>query len=67
MVEGSQKTKTGLSISPWWGNMLELKDAYMSVREAVKHAALRQEVEAEIRWVHRQTWRKIRVGRGQDG
>ncbi|HTX92688.1 MAG TPA: CTP synthase [Anaerolineales bacterium] len=34
------------------GKYVELKDAYMSVREAVKHAALSQGVEAEISWVH---------------
>ncbi len=34
------------------GKYVELKDAYMSVREAVKHAALYQGVEAEILWVH---------------
>jgi CTP synthase len=33
------------------GKYVELKDAYMSVREAVKHAALSQGVEAEISWV----------------
>jgi CTP synthase len=34
------------------GKYVELKDAYMSVREAVKHAALSLGVEAEIHWVH---------------
>jgi len=34
------------------GKYVELKDAYMSVREAVKHAALSMGVEAEIQWVH---------------
>jgi CTP synthase len=34
------------------GKYVELKDAYMSVREAVKHAALSLGVEAEIKWVH---------------
>ncbi len=34
------------------GKYVELKDAYMSVREAVKHAALSLGVEAEIQWVH---------------
>jgi CTP synthase len=34
------------------GKYVELQDAYMSVREAVKHAALSQGVEAEIQWVH---------------
>ena len=34
------------------GKYVELQDAYMSVREAVKHAALSLGVEAEIQWVH---------------
>ena len=33
------------------GKYVELKDAYMSVREAVKHAALSLGLEAEIEWV----------------
>jgi CTP synthase len=34
------------------GKYVELHDAYMSVREALKHAAMRQGVELEISWVH---------------
>jgi CTP synthase len=34
------------------GKYVELHDAYMSVREAVNHAALSLGVEAEISWVH---------------
>jgi CTP synthase len=34
------------------GKYVELHDAYMSVREALKHAALAQGVEVEIGWVH---------------
>ncbi|HET7010834.1 MAG TPA: CTP synthase [Anaerolineales bacterium] len=34
------------------GKYVELKDAYMSVREAVRHAALAAGVEAEIVWLH---------------
>jgi len=34
------------------GKYVELHDAYMSVREALKHAALAQGVEVEISWVH---------------
>jgi CTP synthase len=33
------------------GKYIELKDAYMSVREAVEHAALSVGLEAEIQWV----------------
>jgi len=34
------------------GKYIELQDAYMSVREALKHAALANNVEVEIGWVH---------------
>jgi len=34
------------------GKYVELQDAYMSVREALKHAALKVGVEVEIAWVH---------------
>jgi CTP synthase len=34
------------------GKYVELKDAYMSVREALKHAALEEDVEVQIEWVH---------------
>ncbi len=34
------------------GKYVELHDAYMSVREALKHAALAEGVEVEISWVH---------------
>jgi CTP synthase len=34
------------------GKYVELKDAYMSVREAVRHAALATGVKAEILWLH---------------
>ena len=34
------------------GKYVELHDAYMSVREALKHAAISQGVEIEIDWVH---------------
>jgi CTP synthase len=34
------------------GKYVELRDAYMSVREALKHAALAEGLEAEILWVH---------------
>lgn len=34
------------------GKYVELQDAYMSVREAVRHAALSVGVEAEILWIH---------------
>ena len=34
------------------GKYVELQDAYMSVREALKHAALSQGIEVEIAWIH---------------
>ncbi|GAB4396658.1 MAG: CTP synthase [Anaerolineales bacterium] len=34
------------------GKYVELHDAYMSVRESIKHAALSLGIEAEIDWVH---------------
>jgi CTP synthase len=34
------------------GKYVELHDAYMSVREALKHAGLAQGVEVEISWLH---------------
>jgi len=41
------KVKIGLV-----GKYVELQDAYMSVREALKHAALANGVEIEIAWIH---------------
>jgi CTP synthase len=34
------------------GKYVELQDAYMSVREALRHAAITLGVEAEIQWIH---------------
>ena len=34
------------------GKYVELQDAYMSVREAIRHASLANGVEAEILWLH---------------
>jgi CTP synthase len=34
------------------GKYVELQDAYMSVREALKHAALKAGVEIKINWIH---------------
>ena len=45
------------------GKYVELHDAYMSVREALKHAALALGVEVEIGWVHSAEFEK---GRGWD-
>ena len=51
LVEEVRKPKPVVNIA-LVGKYVELKDAYMSVREAVKHAALSVGVEAEIQWVH---------------
>ncbi len=45
------------------GKYVELHDAYMSVREAVKHAALHLGVEVDIAWVHSS---ELEKGRGWD-
>jgi CTP synthase len=45
------------------GKYVELQDAYMSVREAVRHAALACNVEAEIQWLHSA---ELEKGRGWD-
>ncbi len=51
LVEAVRKPKPGLKIAVV-GKYVELQDAYMSVREALKHAAIANEVEVEINWVH---------------
>jgi CTP synthase len=51
LVEEVKKPKPVIKIA-LVGKYVELKDAYMSVRESVKHAALSLGVEAEILWVH---------------
>ena len=45
------------------GKYVELQDAYMSVREAIRHASLANEVEAEILWLHSA---ELEKGRGWD-
>lgn len=45
------------------GKYVELHDAYMSVREAVKHAGLSLGVEVDIAWVHSS---ELEKGRGWD-
>jgi CTP synthase len=51
LVEDVRKPKPTLNVA-LVGKYVELKDAYMSVREAINHAALSQGVEAEIIWIH---------------
>ncbi len=51
LVEAVRKPKPTVKIA-LVGKYVELQDAYMSVREALKHAALANGVEVEIGWVH---------------
>ena len=51
LVEGVRRPKPFVQVA-LVGKYVELQDAYMSVREALKHAALANEVEVEIIWVH---------------
>ncbi|MCX6034035.1 MAG: CTP synthase [Chloroflexi bacterium] len=50
LVEEVRKQKPVVKIT-LVGKYVELKDAYMSVREAVNHAALSLGLEAELQWV----------------
>src|SRR5512141_2350409 len=51
LVERVRKPKPSVKVA-LVGKYVELQDAYMSVREALKHAALANRVEVEIGWVH---------------
>jgi CTP synthase len=51
LVEHVRKPKPTVKVA-LVGKYVELQDAYMSVREALKHAALANDVEVEIGWVH---------------
>lgn len=51
LVEHVRKPKPTVKVA-LVGKYVELQDAYMSVREALKHAALANDVEVEICWVH---------------
>lgn len=51
LVEEDRKQKPCVKIA-LVGKYVELHDAYMSVREALRHAGLAQGVEVEIGWVH---------------
>jgi CTP synthase len=45
------------------GKYVELKDAYMSVREALKHATIHLGLELDLRWIHSV---ELEKGRGWD-
>ena len=51
LVERVRKQKPSVKVA-LVGKYVELQDAYMSVREALKHAAIANDVEVEIGWVH---------------
>jgi len=51
LVEEVKRPKPAVTVA-LVGKYVELHDAYMSVREALKHAALAARVEVEIEWVH---------------
>ena len=51
LVEDVRKPKTSVKVA-LVGKYVELQDAYMSVREALNHAALANDVEVDISWVH---------------
>jgi CTP synthase len=51
IIEEVKRPKPEVSIA-LVGKYVELHDAYMSVREALKHAALEAGVEVKINWVH---------------
>ena len=51
LVDRVRKQKPSVKVA-LVGKYVELQDAYMSVREALKHAALANDVEVEIGWVH---------------
>ena len=51
LVDTVRKPKPSVKVAVV-GKYVELQDAYMSVREALKHAALANEVEVEIGWIH---------------
>lgn len=66
-AERSQRPKVRIALV---GKYVELQDAYMSVREAVRHASLAIGVEAEILWIHSadlergKGWEELRSAHG---
>ncbi len=51
LVEAVRRPKPRVKIA-LVGKYVELQDAYMSVRESLKHAAIANDVEVEIGWIH---------------
>ena len=62
MVEEVRREKPVVNIT-LVGKYVELKDAYMSVREALKHAAIHLGVELNLHWVHSA---EVEKGKGWD-
>jgi len=51
LVESVRQPRPAIKIA-LVGKYVELKDAYMSVRESLNHAAIANQVDVEIGWVH---------------
>jgi CTP synthase len=51
LVDAVRRPKPSVKIA-LVGKYVELQDAYMSVRESLKHAALANDVEVDIGWIH---------------
>jgi CTP synthase len=51
LVEQTKKEKPAITIA-LVGKYVELHDAYISVREALKHAALSLGIEVTLKWIH---------------
>jgi CTP synthase len=51
LVEKEKNEKPVLKVA-LVGKYVELQDAYMSVREALRHAALALDVDVKIKWIH---------------
>jgi CTP synthase len=62
LVDAIRRPKPSVKIA-LVGKYVELHDAYMSVREALKHAALHQGVELDLQWIHSA---ELEKGRGWD-
>ncbi|HPH94450.1 MAG TPA: CTP synthase [Anaerolineaceae bacterium] len=62
LVEEVKRPKPAIKVA-LVGKYVELHDAYISVREALKHAALHAGVELELSWVHSA---ELEKGRGLD-
>jgi CTP synthase len=69
LVKAEKQTRPKVRIA-LVGKYVELKDAYISIREALRHAALQAGVEAEILWVHSadlekgKAWEQLRASHG---